>query len=94
LLENRLLRRIFGPERDEVVGGWRKLRSEELHNFYSLPNIIRMNKSRRMMWVVHVAHMGQKRHAYRVLVGKAEGGRVLGRLDIAGMVILKWAIGR
>jgi hypothetical protein len=92
--ENRVLRRIFGPERDEIVGGLRKLCGEELHNVYPLPNVIRMNKSRRMMWAVHVPHMRQKRHAYRVLVGKPEGERLLGRLDIDGVVILKWDIER
>jgi hypothetical protein len=66
--ENRVLRRIFGPERDEVTGDWRKLHSEELHNLYSSPN--RMVKSRRMRWTGHVARMGEKRNAYRILVGK------------------------
>jgi hypothetical protein len=57
---NRVLRRIFGPERDETIGGWRKLHNEELHNFYSLPNIIKMVKSRRMRWGGHVARMGRR----------------------------------
>jgi hypothetical protein len=70
---------IFGPKRDEVTGGWRKLHNEELHSLYSSPNIIRMTKSRRMRWAGHVARMGAKRNAYRILVGKPEGRRPLGR---------------
>jgi hypothetical protein len=65
--ENRVLRRIFGPKRDEVTGGWRKLHNEELHNLYPSPSILRM-KSRRMRWAGHVARMGEKRNAYRILV--------------------------
>jgi hypothetical protein len=80
VLENRVLRRIFEPKRDEVTGGWRKLHNEELHNLYSSPNIIRMIKSRRMRWVGHVARMGAKRNACRILVGKPEGKKPLGRL--------------
>jgi hypothetical protein len=56
--ENRVLRRKFVPKRDEIIGGWRKLHNEELHNLYSLPNIIRLRKSTRMRWAGHVAHMG------------------------------------
>ena len=74
-----MLRRIFGPKKDEVTRGWRKLHSEELHNLYSSPSIIRMIKSRRMRWAGHVARMGEKRNAYRTLVGKPEGKRPLGR---------------
>jgi hypothetical protein len=70
VFENRVLRRIFGPNRDHVMGDWRKLHNEELHNLYSLPNIIRMLKSRRMRWAGHVARMGATRNAYRILVGK------------------------
>jgi hypothetical protein len=72
VFENRVLRRIFGPKRDEVTGGWRKLHNDVLHNFYSSPSIIRMIKSRRMRWVGHVARKGEKRNAYRILVGKLE----------------------
>jgi hypothetical protein len=79
VFENRVLRRIFGPKRDELTGGWRELHNEELHNLYSSPSIIRMIKSRRMRWAVHVARMGQKRNACRILVGKPEGKRALGR---------------
>jgi hypothetical protein len=72
-----VLRRIFGTKRDEVRGGWRKLHKEELHNLYSSPSIIRMIKSRRMRWAGHVTRMGEKRNAYRILVGKPEGKRPL-----------------
>jgi hypothetical protein len=73
VFENTVLRRIFGPKRDEVTGGWRKLHNEELHNLYSSPSIIRIIKSKRMRWVGHVAQMGEKRNVYRLLVGKPEG---------------------
>jgi hypothetical protein len=75
----RTLRRIFGPKRDDVTGEWRKLRNEELQNLYSFPDIIRQIKSRRMRWVGHVAHMVEERNVYRVMVGKLEGNRPLGR---------------
>jgi hypothetical protein len=68
--ENRVLRRISGPKRDEVTGEWRKLHNGELHNLYSSPDIIRHIKSRRMRWVGHVARVGEKRKVYRALVGK------------------------
>jgi hypothetical protein len=71
VFENRVLR-IFGPKRDEVTGGWRKLHNEELHNFCSSSSIIRIIKSRRMRWVGHVARMGTNRNAYSILVGKPE----------------------
>jgi hypothetical protein len=70
VFENRVLRRIFGPKRDEVRGGCRKLHNEELHNLYSSPSIIRMIKSRRMRWAGPVARRGEKSNAYRTLVGK------------------------
>jgi hypothetical protein len=79
VLENRVLRRIFGPKRDEATGEWRRLHNEELNDLYSSSNIIRVIKSRRMRWVGHVACMGQKRGAYRILVGRPEGRRQLGR---------------
>jgi hypothetical protein len=69
----------FGPKRDEVLGGWRKLHNEELHNLYFSLSIIRINKSRRMRWAGHVARIGEKRNAYRILVGKPEGKRPLER---------------
>jgi hypothetical protein len=70
---------IFGPRRDEVTGEWRRLHNEELIDLYSSPNIVRVIKSRRMRWAGHVARMGERRGAYRVLVGKPEGRRPLGR---------------
>jgi hypothetical protein len=70
VFENRVLRGKYGPKRDEVAGGWRKLYNEELHNLYSSPNIFRMIKSWRMRWEGHVACMGEIRGAYRVLVTK------------------------
>jgi hypothetical protein len=79
VFENRLLRKIFGPKRDEVIGGWTRLHNEDLHNFYCSPSIIRIIKSRGMRWTGHVARMGEKRNAYRILVGKPEGKRPLGR---------------
>jgi hypothetical protein len=79
VLENRVLRRIFGAKRDEVTGEWRKLHNEELHNMYSSPDVIRQVKSRRMRWVGHVARMGEERKVYKVLVGNPEGKRPLGR---------------
>jgi hypothetical protein len=78
VFENRVLRRIFGPKRDEVTGEWRKLHNE-LHSLYLSPNIIRQIKSRRMRWAGHVARMGEERYAYKVLVIKPEGKRPLGR---------------
>jgi hypothetical protein len=74
-----LLRRIFGPKRDEITGEWRKLHSGELHNLYSSPDIVRQIKSRRMRWAGHVARMGERRNEYRVLRGKPEGKRPLER---------------
>jgi hypothetical protein len=74
-----VLRRIFGPKRDGVMRGWRKLHNEELHNLSSTPSIIRIIKMRRMRWVGHVARMGEKKNVYRLLIGKPEGKRPLGR---------------
>jgi hypothetical protein len=79
VFENRVLRRVFGPKRDEVKGEWRKLHNEELNDMYSLPNIVRVVKSRRMRWAVHVARIGERIVVYRVLVGKTEGNRPLGK---------------
>jgi hypothetical protein len=78
VFENKMLRRIFGPKRDEVPEGWIKLHNEGLHNLNSSPNIIRMIRLR-MRWAGHVARMGKKRNAYRILVGKSEGKRQPGR---------------
>jgi hypothetical protein len=79
VFENRVLRRVFGPKRDEVTGEWRKLHNEELNDPYSLPNIVRVVKSRQTRWVGHVACMGEDSGVYRVLVGKPDGKRPLGR---------------
>jgi hypothetical protein len=79
VFENRVLRTIFGPKRDEVTGEWRKLHNEELRDLYSSPSIIRIIKSRRMRWVGHVARMVETKNSYRLLVGKSEGKRPLGR---------------
>jgi hypothetical protein len=80
VFENRVLRRICGPKRDEVTGEWRKLHNEELRNLYSSPDIIRQVKSRRMRWAGHVARMREERKVYKVLMVKPEGKRALGRL--------------
>jgi len=79
VFENRVLRRIFGAKRDEVTGEWRKLYNEELNDLYCSPNILRVIKSRRMRWAGQLARMGERRGVYRVLVGKPEGKRPLGR---------------
>jgi len=79
VFENRMLRRIFGPKRDEETGEWRKLNKEEFNDLYSSPNIVRVIKSRKMRWAGHVACMGERRGVYRILVGKPEGQRPLGR---------------
>jgi len=79
VFENMALRRIFRPRRDEVTGEWGRLHNEELSDLYSSPNIVRVIKSRRMRWAGHVAPIGVERVAYRVLVGKPEGKRPLGR---------------
>jgi hypothetical protein len=79
VLEKRVLRGIFEPKRDEVIGGWRKLHNKDLHYLCYSPNIIKMIKSKRMKWAGHAARMGEKRNAYRILVGKSGGNRPLGR---------------
>jgi hypothetical protein len=79
VFENWVLRRKFGPKRDEVTGEWRKLHNEELRDLYSSPSTIGIIRSRRMRWADHVARMREKRNVYRLLVGKPEGKRPLGR---------------
>ena len=79
MFENRVLRRIFGPKRDGVTGELRKLHNEELNDLYSSPNVLRVIKSRRMRWAGHVARMEEGRDVHKVLVGKPEGKRPLGR---------------
>jgi hypothetical protein len=83
VFENRVLRRIFGPKREED-GSWRKVHNYELHNLYSSPNIVRVIKSRKMRWAGHVARMEEGRGVYRVLVGRSEGRRIT----------LRWTLGR
>jgi hypothetical protein len=95
VVENRVLRRIFGPKRDEVTGELRKLHNEKLRDLYSSPSIIRIIKSRRMRWAGDVARMGEKRNAYRLLVGKSEGKSQLGRprhrwVDNIRMYLVRW----
>ena len=94
VFENRVLRRVFGFKRDEVTGEWRKLHNEELRDLFSLPNIVRVVKSRRMRWVGHVVRMGEGRGVHRVVVGKPEGKRPLGDPDVDGMIILRWIFGK
>jgi hypothetical protein len=90
VFENRVLRRVFGPKRDEVTEEWRKLHNEELNDLYSLPSIVRVVKSRRMRWAGHVARMGENRGMQRVLVRKPDGRRPLGRPRRRWEVILRW----
>jgi hypothetical protein len=82
------------PKRDKMKGGWRKLHNKEHHNLYSSPNIIRMIKSRRMRWVGHVTRLGDKRNARRILVGKPEGKRPLGRPRRRWVDNIKWILER
>ena len=89
-----VLRRIFGPRRDEVMGEWRRSHNEELNEFFSSPNIVWMIKLRRMRWAGHVAHMGEEKGVYRVLVGKPEGRNHWGDLGVDGRIILGWISSR
>jgi hypothetical protein len=93
LFENRVLRRILGPKRDEVMGEWRKLHSGELHNLYTSPDIIGQVKSRRMRWAGYVACMGEGRNVYSVLVGKSEGKCHLKDQDVGWRMGSKWILG-
>jgi len=93
VFENRVLRRVFGPKRDEVTDEWRKLHNEELRNLYSLPNIVRVVKSRRMKWALHVARM-VRRGVHKVLVEKPEGRDHWGDPDVDGRIILRWIFGK
>jgi len=98
LFENMVLRRIFKPRRDEVTGEWRRLHKEELNDLYSSPNIVWVIKSRGMRWAGHVARMGEERGVYRVLVGKLEGRRPLGRprrrwVDNSRKISRRWDVG-
>ena len=89
VFDNRVLRRIFWPERDNVAGEWRKLRNVWLNGLYCSPNIVRVIKWRRIRWVVHVARTGERRGVYRVLVGRSNGHH-LGDRGIDERIILKW----
>jgi len=90
VFENKVLRRIFRPRRDEVTGEWIKLNNEELNYLYLSPNIFRVIKSRRMRWAGHVTRIGERRGLYRVLVGKPEGKKPLGRPRHRWKIILRW----
>ena len=90
MFENIVLRRICGPRKDDVTGEWRSLHNEELNDLYSSPSTMRVIKSRRMRWAGHVAHMGEERGVYRVLVGKPEEGDHWGDLGVDGWIILGW----
>jgi hypothetical protein len=92
MFENRVLRRIFGPKNDEVMGEWRKLRNEELHDLYSSQSVIRMIKLRRVRWVGHVSRMGKKRNTYRLSMGKTERKRPLERPRQRWWIILRWIL--
>jgi len=98
VFENMVLRRMFGPRRDEVTEEWRRLHNEELNDLYSSPNIVWVIESRRMKWAGHVARMGEERRVYRVLVGKPKGKRPLGRprrrwVDNIRMDSRRWDMG-
>jgi len=90
VFQDRVLRRIFGPKRDEVTGEWRKLHNEELNDRYCSPNIVRVIRLRRMRWAGHVAHMGEGRGAYRILVEKPRERDHLGDPGIDGRIIVRW----
>ena len=92
MFQNRVLRRIFGPKRDKVTGEWRKLHNKELNDLYCSPNIVRVIKSRRMRWAGHVACMGVRRGVYRVVVGKPEGKKPLGRPRHRWEDNIKWLL--
>jgi hypothetical protein len=88
VFENRVLRRVFGPKRDEVTGEWRKLHNEELNDVYCSTNIVRVVKSRRIRWAGHVVRMGEERGVYRVLVVEPKGKSNLGHPGIDGRITL------
>ena len=98
VFENTVLRIIFGPRRDEVMGEWRRLHNEELNNLYSSPNIVWVIKSRRMRWAGHVARVGEERGVYRVLVGNRRERDHWGDIGVDGWIILglifrRWDVG-
>jgi len=93
VFESRVLRRIFGPKRDVVIREWRKLYNEELNDLYYSPSIVRVIKWRRMRWAGHVSRMGERRGAFRVLVGKPGERDHLGDPGADGRIILRWTSG-
>ena len=90
MFENKVLRRIFGPRRDEVTGGWRRLHNEKINDLYCSTNIVRVIKWRGMRWAGHVALMGEEKSVYRVLVGKPEGRDHWGDLGVDGWITFGW----
>jgi hypothetical protein len=92
VFENKVVRKIFGPKRDEATGGYRKLHNQELRELYSSPSIIGVIKSRRMRWAGHVARMGENRNVYRLLVGKPNGKIPLGRSRCRCVDNIKWIL--
>jgi len=90
VFENSVLRRIFGPKREEVTGEWRNLHNLERNDLYSSPNIVRVIKSRRMRWAGHIARMGESRGVYMVLMGKSERKNHLEDPGVDGRILLKW----
>jgi len=94
VFENRVLRRVFGPKRDEVTREWRKLHNEELSDLYSLPNIVWVVKSRRMRWAGHVARIGEGGGVHRLLVGYLRKRDHWGDPDVDGRIILRWIFGK
>jgi hypothetical protein len=89
VFENRVLRRMFRPKREEVAGGWRRLQNEELHDLYTSPNVIRVIKGGRMRWTVHAARTREMRNPYKILVGEPERKRPLGRHRHKRRIILE-----
>jgi len=85
-----MLRKIHGPQRDDVTAEWRKLRNEELNDLHSSPSIVRLIKSRRMRWAGHVARMGEREGLYRVMVVEPEGKNLLKDIGVNGRIVLKW----
>jgi hypothetical protein len=94
VFENRVLRRIFGPKRDEVTGGWRKLHNEELHNFYTSRSVIRMMKLKKMRWAEYIARMGRREMHIEYLWESQKESDHQEDLDVGGWAILKWILER
>jgi hypothetical protein len=94
VFENRVLRGVFGPKREEVVGCWSRLHNEELHNLYTSPIIIRMIKSRRTRWAKHVARMGEMRNAYNIFLENVKGKDHSEDIGLDERIILEWILGK